>query len=83
MFITTVRGMIIIMIRMMIMMIIRHRWHQAEVRIQQRPSAGVSFVTSRIARSKNRPRQSDLIRRENEDFGKGEEIYSDLEMGWG
>jgi len=62
-FITTVTvGMIIIMIRMMIMvMIIRHRWHREEVQIQQRPSAGVSFVTSRIDRSKIRPRQSDLF----------------------
>lgn len=61
-FITTVTvDMIIIMIGMMIMMmIIRHRWHREEVQIPQRPSAGVSFVTSRIDRSKIRPRQSDL-----------------------
>ena len=50
------------------MMMIRHRWHQEEVQIQQRSSADVSFVTSRIAQSKNRPRQNDLGRRENDFF---------------
>jgi len=53
--------MIIIMIKTMTMMIIRHRWHQVEVQTQQRSSAVVSFVTSRIDQSKNRPRQIDLF----------------------
>ena len=66
------------------MMIIRHRWHQEEVQIQQKPSAGVSFVTSRIARSKNRPRQNDLQKRENDFFEewKSFDDDSDLELDW-